>query len=124
MLHIEETKNQLLHIKAQGHVTELEYQLFMMELYQVFDQLERTPEFHDLNMIIDVRGLKNWNWKDAWKEMQFMKDHKGLFKKIAFIGDSEWEHLLTKLFGWMIKGKCKYFHEMNKAKTWMDLEAA
>lgn len=124
MLYIEDTGDHLLHITAKGTVTDLEYQLFMMELYQVFDRLERTPQFHDLNLIIDLEYLEHWDWKKAWKEMQFMQQHKKLFNKVAFIGHSKWEQLLAKMFGWMIKGKCQYFHALGDAKEWIDLEAA
>ncbi len=98
-----------------GKLTHEDYELFVPFIESAVKSL--PPK--SLNILIDMTGFEGWTLEAAWDDFKFGLEIRKDINKMAVVGDKKWEELFTKMAGWMISGKAKFFHDREDATSWL-----
>ena len=64
-----------------------------------------------INILIELHDFHGWTVGGAWEDTIFGLIHFNHIKKLAFVGDQEWEKNLANFAGMFAWAKVKYFDE-------------
>jgi hypothetical protein len=114
MIQIETNENNL-YMVATGKLTDKDYDQ-MIPLLR--DKIEK---FDKINWYFQMKDFKGWSLSAFWRDVKFDVKNKDRFKKIAMVGESTWQKVMTELMKPFTKAEIKYFNEMQAvvAKNWI-----
>lgn len=98
-----------------GKLTHEDYQTITPMLDNAVAGIEQ-PEIH---VLIDARGFEGWDLHAAWDDFKLGMKHRKAFKKIAIVGDKQWEKTVAKIGGWFIGGDARFFEDYDHASEWI-----
>ena len=105
----------LVTLTAQGELSAEDYE-------KVTPELERLIEEHDkLNLLFDMSSVEDVDAGAAWRDLKFDVQHLTDFKRVAIVGDSNWEKAATKLGNPFTSAEVRYFGaaEAGAARAWV-----
>lgn len=109
------TGDDLIAIQVQGEITRADYD----KINPLIDQaVNAYGKVKFLILIGRIDGVK----PDAMiKDVKTYINHYNHFEKVAAVGDSSWQELVTKVAGPFVSGKVKYFPEsaFTEAHQWI-----
>jgi hypothetical protein len=108
-------KNLFIEISMVGKLKHEDYEIFV----PMVDKALKEAKGLEVDLLVDMRGFKGWEWVAAWDDMKFGLKHRNSFDKMAIVGKRKWEELATKMMGHMMGGKSKFFKNREKALAWL-----
>ncbi|WP_456402235.1 STAS/SEC14 domain-containing protein [Hydrogenimonas sp.] len=98
-----------------GRLTHEDYETFV----PFIESAVRNLPPGSLNILIDMSRFEGWTLEAAWDDFKFGLEIRNDIEKMAVVGDKKWEELFTKMVGWLIGGKAKFFREKEEARRWL-----
>ena len=102
-------------IRAEGVLTDADYQDFLPELEQL---IEREGP---ISAYVDMQDFKRWEAKAAWDDLKFGIAHDIDFDRIAVVGNSKWQQWMVKVSNIFFTADMRYFsaEEKQEAMDWL-----
>lgn len=103
------------YLTAQGRLAAEDYA-------KVTPELDKLTEEHDqLNLLFDMAEVQGVDPAAAWRDLKFDVQHLADFQKVAIIGDSGWQEVVTKLGKPFTSAEVRYFKvaEKEAATAWV-----
>ena len=98
-----------------GKLTHEDYKIFV----PMVDKALKKAKGIEADLLIDMRGFKGWEFMAAWDDFKFGVKHRNAFKKMAIVGDKNWEDASTAMMSHLMSGKPKFFKKREKALSWL-----
>ncbi len=98
-----------------GRLTHEDYETFVPFIESAIKDLPPG----NLKILIDMREFKGWSLEAAWDDFKFGLHLRKDIDKMAVVGNREWEELFTRMAGWIISGKAKFFRDKEEARRWL-----
>jgi len=108
-------KRVFIEISMIGKLKHEDYQLFV----PMIDKALKGAKGLEVDMLVDMRGFKGWEFLAAWDDFKFGVKHRNAFDKMAIIGNKKWEEASTAMMSHLMTGKSKFFKEREKALSWL-----
>ncbi len=102
-------------VRAEGVLTDADYQSFLPELEQLIEQ--EGP----ISAYVDMQDFKRWEAKAAWEDLKFGIAHDVDFDRIAVVGNSKWQQWMIKVSNIFFAADMRYFpaEEKQAAMDWL-----
>ncbi len=98
-----------------GKLTHDDYETFVPFIESAVKNLPPRS----LDILIDMTRFEGWTLEAAWDDFRFGLEIRQDIHKMAVVGDKKWEELFTKMAGWLISGKAKFFRDKEEARRWL-----
>ncbi|BBG64818.1 hypothetical protein NNO_0116 [Hydrogenimonas sp.] len=98
-----------------GKLTHEDYETFVPFIESAVKNLPPRS----LNILVDMSRFEGWTLEAAWDDFKFGLEIRKDINKMAVVGDKKWEELFTKMAGWLISGKAKFFRSREDARSWL-----
>ena len=108
-------KRLFIEIAMLGKLTHKDYQTFV----PMVDKALKEAKGIEADLLIDMRAFKGWEFMAAWDDFKFGVKHRNAFKKMAIVGDKNWEDASTAMMSHLMSGKAKFFKKREKALSWL-----
>jgi len=106
----------LLSLTIHGNLSHQDYVHLILMLDAVSERADHRP----INVLVDITDLQGWILDTAWDDLQLGLQHRREFKKIAIIGNQNWQQMLSKVGDWFITGDVHYFEDKDVATVWLN----
>ncbi|RLA01001.1 MAG: hypothetical protein DRQ45_06595 [Gammaproteobacteria bacterium] len=106
----------ILAFKASGKLTDADYQQFLPTL----ESLIRKSGI--LSLYIELEDFQGWEAKAAWDDFRFGMQHDRDFKRIAIVGDRDWEPAAITLANLFTHTDMRFFRRDEAKAAWDWLE--
>jgi hypothetical protein len=70
--------------------------------------------------MIDATELEGWELRAAWDDLKLGLKHGRAFKRIAVLGNRDWQKYVSKIGSWFTSGEIKYFEDKADALRWLE----
>lgn len=111
------TSGVYLTLKVTGKLRHEDYEIMTPMLESAIEGIN-NPE---IKALIDATELQGWEMRAAWDDLKLGIKHGREFKKIAMLGNKNWQKYASKIGGWFISGEIKYFEDKTEALRWLDI---
>jgi len=108
-------KRLFIEITMIGKLTHEDYQIFV----PMVDKALKKAKAIEADLLVDMRKFKGWEFMAAWDDFKFGVKHRNAFKKMAIVGDKNWEDASTAMMSHLMTGEAKFFKERKKALSWL-----
>lgn len=75
-----------------------------------------------IRMMVDLTEFEGWELRAAWDDLKLGLRHGSEFEKIALVGRSDWQKLMSSVAGWFTQGETQYFDNESDALAWLNAE--
>jgi len=102
-------------VKAEGTLTDADYQEFLPRLEAVIAEHGR------IRLLVDMESFDGWEAKAAWDDFTFGMTHWNHFERIALIGDAAWEKVSVQIMDLLMGGEARFFepNQSAEARAWI-----
>jgi len=108
-------KRLFIEITMLGKLTHEDYQLFV----PMVDKALKEAKGLEADLLVDMKGLKGWEFLAAWDDFKFGVKHRNAFDRVAVTGSKKWEEESVAMVSHLMKGKVKFFKKREKALSWL-----
>ena len=115
-IHINEPDSgNFLDVHVSGILSKADYEQFVPE----FERLVR--EHGKLRVRFDLTGFHGWEAAAMWEEIKFDVKHLAGIKRLAMVGDLQWQHVMAIFCQPFTKAKVQYFDHTDVvgARKWL-----
>ena len=102
-------------IKVLGKLTHADYEV----ITPMIDSALESVTDPKVKALIDATNLEGWELRAAWDDFKIGLKHGSEFKKVAIVGNRNWQEIATKVGNWFISGEAKYFEDLEPAVEWL-----
>ncbi|QSX34252.1 STAS/SEC14 domain-containing protein [Shewanella avicenniae] len=102
-------------IKAIGTLTHQDYQMMVPVLEAA---LEKVVQPH-IYCVVDITELDGWEARAMWDDLKLGVQHGREFRKIAVVGNRDWQAWMTKVADWFTPTEMEYFNQRHEAVAWL-----
>ena len=106
----------ILAFRVSGKLTDADYQVFI----PLLESLIR--ERGQISLYMELEDFKGWEPRAAWDDLRFGLKHDRDFRRIAIVGDREWEHAAIALANLFTDTPMRFFRREEAAAAWDWLE--
>jgi hypothetical protein len=112
---LEETENDLVAVRATHSLTQKDYDKLLPLLNSKLDRYEQ------LRMYFEMEDFDGWKPRAFWEDVKFDVKHANDFKRVAMVGNKQWEDYLTQVMKPFTTADVRFFltSRKNEAKTWV-----
>jgi hypothetical protein len=103
-------------LKVSGKLRHEDYEIMVPMLESAIAGI-KSPE---IKALIDATELEGWEVRAAWDDLKLGVKHGREFKKIAILGNKDWQKYVSKVGSWFISGEIKYFEDASEALEWLN----
>lgn len=115
-INIEQQEDRIcLSLKVVGKLTHEDYQAISPMLDSALEGVE-TPNIYALINGIEFEG---WDLRAAWDDFKLGLRHGREFRKIAIVGNKQWQEYSAKIGSWFTSGEVRYFEQEKEALNWL-----
>jgi len=100
--------------KVTGKLEADDYKIFRPKLEQIFEENGRP-----LYLLIKLEDFRGWNAQAAWEDMKIGFQHNDDILRIAIVGETLWEKILSGFSDLFTKVEVKYFDNEALALDWL-----
>src|ERR1700752_2860962 len=114
----EEQGGKLLVVKLSGKLTTEDYQGLVPRVESLMRQHGK------LRMLVEMHDFHGWMAGALWQDIKFDLKHFSHIERIAFVGESKWEHGMAVFCKPFTTAKIRYFDhtKADEAKAWLEAE--
>jgi len=91
----------------------------LLAFVPIVDKVLEETKVIEPNLLIDMRDFEGWELIAAWDNLKFGLKHRNDFKKLAIVGDKNWEETATSMMSHLIEGEAEFFKERKQALSWL-----
>ena len=102
-------------IKVLGKLTHADYEV----ITPMIDSALESVTDPKVKALIDATNLEGWELRAAWDDFKIGLKHGSEFKKVAIVGNKNWQEVAAKVGSWFISGEAKYFEDVEPAVEWL-----
>ncbi|ODC03477.1 hypothetical protein BFW38_07885 [Terasakiispira papahanaumokuakeensis] len=77
----------------------------------------RSPE---VDVLMDATQFEGWEARALWDDFKLGLKHGSKFRRIAIVGNREWQERLAKIGDWFMTGQVRYFELIEEALNWLN----
>lgn len=99
--------------KVKGKLEADDYKVFRPRLEKLITK-ERP-----LSLLIKLENFEGWTAKAAWEDMKIGFKHHDDFLRIAIVGETLWEKLMSGFGDLFMQTEVQYFEDESKALSWL-----
>lgn len=105
----------VLEVDISGKLTRKDYQRFN-EAFEAASAGTQKPR-----LLLVLRDMKGWTPSAMWEDMKFDIKHFNDIERVAVVGDSRWEELITALYKPFTRAETRYFDLQDEAgaRAWV-----
>jgi len=115
---LEETKNDLLVVRASEKLTTKDYEkVFIPKMEEMITQHKK------INIVFYCDNtFSGWELGAMWDDAKFGIKHRHDFNKMAAVGAPDWVEWTAKLFSFLVEGEMKFYPDdkLTDAITWAE----
>ena len=100
--------------KVTGKLEADDYKIFRPKLEQLFEE-----EGRPLSLLIKLENFKGWTAQAAWEDMKIGFTHYDDFLRIAIVGETLWEKMLSGFSDLFTEVEVQYFEDEGLALNWI-----
>ena len=104
-----------LNLVVQGKLTHKDYQI----IAPMIDSAVSGVEYAEIDALIDARNFQGFEARAAWDDFKIGIKHGKKFKKIALLGNKEWQEAAVKVADWFMPSEFQFFQDVEMAKCWI-----
>lgn len=108
-------ENVYLTMCVSGKLSHEDYQVITPMLENALESIEHPQ----INVLIDARDFAGWDAHAAWDDFKLGMKHRKEFRRIAIVGNKDWEKAVVKIGGWFISGETRFFEQYDPASSWV-----
>lgn len=97
-----------------GKLVEDDYATFRPKLDKLLE--EESP----LSLLIQLKEFDGWSAKSAWEDLKTGINHDESFLRIAIVGKSLWEKVMSEFGNLFLDTKVRYFEDEALALDWLN----
>ncbi len=112
MIVVEEV-NDLLKMTVYGELTLADFEEFESA---VSDELKDYPQF---DVLFDLSNMTGFTVDVAWEDIQFARQHRRDFRRIAVVTRQQWVSWLSWLSGVFTDTDVQTFPDLESARNWL-----
>ena len=114
-LQFDQVKGNMVSVAASGRLTDEDYDRFVPEMERLIKQWGR------LRMLFDMRDFRGWDLHSVWDEFKFHARHRQDLKRVAVVGNKNWEKWARKVSRLFTGSDVRYFDEddIEEARYWL-----
>ncbi len=101
--------------KVTGKLDADDYETFRPRLEKIFKE-----EDHPLSLLIKLEDFEGWTAKAAWEDMKIGFKHHDDFLRIAIVGSSLWQKLISGFGDLFTTTEIQYFEDESEALSWIN----
>ncbi len=112
----EENGGKVVVVHVSGKLVKADYEHFVPEI-------ERLVRQHGkLRMLFDMTDFHGWEVSAAWEDFKFGIEHFADIKRLAMVGDNEWQHGMAIFCKPFTKAQVCYFDHAKavEARKWLE----
>jgi hypothetical protein len=81
----------------------------------------RIHQFGKIDLYWEMDAVQGWQPAGLWEELKFDVRHVNNFRKVAIVGDKQWEKWIAQLAGLFTSADIRYFdvHQKEQAMAWL-----
>ncbi len=106
------------YFKIDGHLSHKDYETLVPNFEASIAEVKEPK----VKMLVDITGLEGWDLHAAWDDLKFGLKHNNDFTQIAVVGKENFYEYGVKIANWFTHYEMKYFHNINEAKKWLDIQ--
>jgi hypothetical protein len=112
---LKETGENLIATKVSGKIDADDMDKLLPVLKSTIEKFEKVSWYYEME------GLQGWTPKGFWQDITFVAQHTNSFKKIAMVGEKDWEKMMTDMMKPFTPAEIKFFETTQKeeAKKWI-----
>ncbi|MHC4428247.1 MAG: SpoIIAA family protein [Planctomycetota bacterium] len=109
------TEGNIVVVRASGKLTDADYKLFVPHMETLLERWGR------LRMLFEMDDFQGWDASGLWDEVKFHAEHRKDMKKVAVVGEKQWEKWASKLSRIFTGADVRYFDrsEHDEARAWI-----
>ncbi len=107
-------ESHLLAFKVTGKLEADDYKIFRPKLEKVFKE-----EGRPLSLLIKLEDFKGWTAQAAWEDLKIGFKHYDDFLRIAIIGETLWEKMISGFGDLFTEAEVQYFEDETLALNWI-----
>lgn len=96
-----------------GKLVEEDYKIFRPKLERIINK--ESP----LSLLIILKDFKGWSAKAAWQDLKMGLEHNQDFLRIAIVGETFLEKIISEIGDLFIKSEVEHFDDETDALTWL-----
>ncbi|MEE9327544.1 MAG: universal stress protein [Cocleimonas sp.] len=96
-----------------GKLVEEDYKIFRPKLERILKK--ESP----LSLLITLKDFKGWSAKAAWQDLKIGLEHNQDFLRIAIVGESLLEKIISEIGDLFIKSEVEHFDSETDALSWL-----
>lgn len=112
---LQPTGQDIISTKVKDKITKEDYE-------QVWPLVEETyDKYGKFKWYCELEDFKGWEPSSVWDEVKMDIEYFNKLKKVAIVGDKEWEGKISQLMRPFTTAEVRYFSEVEKvqAKEWI-----
>jgi len=110
--------NIFIKLQITGTLTHNDYQ----QMVPMIENAVKSINEPKITILVDALEFKGWELRAMWDDLKFGLNHASEFRKIAFVGNKQWEEYAVKISNWFMIGDLVYFENMNDALAWANTQ--
>lgn len=113
--HVGKDLDGLVAVKFSGPVSLSDYEVLIPEMERQIKQCGR------INFYMEIRDGVIWEGEDFWSDMNFNLRHAQDIRKVAFVGNDEWEEKIISLIRPLENAEIRWynFSDSQEALKWV-----
>jgi len=95
-----------------------------------YDDLVPTLEAHiaahgKIALVWEMRDFHGWSAEGLWADTKFDVRHAGDFSRVALVGETKWQEMMTKLMSPFTSAEVRFFEttDLDDALRWVEQPA-
>ena len=114
---IKEVSGNIVWVEASEQLTDDDYETFVPRMEALIKQWGR------LRMLLEMKDFRGWDTKSVWEEFKFHSKHRKDLKRVAVVGEKQWERWATRLSRIFTGSDVRYFDhaELDDARGWIEM---
>jgi hypothetical protein len=108
-----ETKDDLIAVRVTGKARQEDNNKILPLLEQAINQ------YGKIRMFVEIENLEGVEWKSILSGLRFDIKHINDFRKVAVVGDTEWEKWITNFAKPLTSADIRYFDSLHREEAMM-----
>jgi hypothetical protein len=110
-----EDHDRLLVVRLSGKLHKSDYQHFIPIVEQ------SVKEYGQVRMLVEMHNFHGWDAGALWEDVKFDAKHFNHIERLALVGESKWEQLMSAFCAPFTTAKIRYFamEQLAEARAWI-----
>ncbi|MBU1167626.1 STAS/SEC14 domain-containing protein [Patescibacteria group bacterium] len=111
-----ESAGSIIGVKAKGKLVDRDYKELVPKLEKMI------AEMGAINVLMDFEDFDGYSVKATIDDFEFTEKHRSDIKKLALVGNKNWEADMAKCAKWFMDAETKYFDVTEQEEAWKWLQ--